>query len=299
MAASLVYDGQTLEWNDGKSKKSFKASSGVTANAIRVFRVGTVVFAFFEDYRWSWYEKLKDHGPIPSGTFTVESAILKQPWAESDPSTCSLKVRWGIEQIPRGDPNPKADGDLPHGSSAGDCEPYWSNWGSNRVRLSPHRDMVAPHRGGFYIHDSVKGYSHGCIETELDFFASYLVPYAKAHRSERFLAKVKYKHERTYGGTYTDGKGVKSGPGAPETAQVQAITVFKTLCDRLAKNAPLASEAADAKTTKRPAGIKLDPPPQDRLKGWDGKTSLNLGPNDLSGDPAKLALFTNWWGNFQ
>lgn len=306
MAASLHYDGQTLFWNDGKTDYTFKASSGIHGNekepgAIRVFRVGTIGYAFREDYRWSWYEKTKDRGPVPTGTYTVESSILKQPWAEYKKSTCTLVPSRGLQHIPRGDPNPGVDGDDPTIDTAGDCDDYWANWGYNRVRLTPHKNMVAPHRNGFYIHDSSKGYSHGCIETEQDFFVKHLFPYAQANSGKRFKLTVSYKHERTYGGTLAGGGASSVGgiSGISEASQIIACTVFKELCARLKANKPLPEEKADVGVSKPIPGLTLDPPPQDRLLKYYPAMKLNWGANDLSKDPATLALIPGWWGSFR
>lgn len=42
------------------------------------------------------------------------------------------------------------------------------NWGYNRIRLESAdektRKACGGKRGGFYIHDSTKGYSHGCMK---------------------------------------------------------------------------------------------------------------------------------------
>ena len=44
----------------------------------------------------------------------------------------------------------------------------WANWGNNRVRFEPAdvitKNKCKTNRGEFYLHDSVKIYSHGCIE---------------------------------------------------------------------------------------------------------------------------------------
>ena len=54
-----------------------------------------------------------------------------------------------------------------------------------------------PRRGGFYIHDSTKGYSHGCIEVEGSFFSTL-----RATTSRRLTIEVKYIANRpTNGGT--------------------------------------------------------------------------------------------------
>lgn len=65
----------------------------------------------------------------------------------------------------------------PRGQAAGTCEIYWANWGYNRIRLESAdektRKACGGKRGGFYIHDSTKGYSHGCIEVEPVFFSVF------------------------------------------------------------------------------------------------------------------------------
>lgn len=64
------------------------------------------------------------------------------------------------------------------------------------------RNACMPTRSGFYLHDSTKGYSHGCIEVETTFFAA-LKSRAKNSRSRNyFILKVKYVGNRvTNGGT--------------------------------------------------------------------------------------------------
>jgi hypothetical protein len=56
-------------------------------------------------------------------------------------------------------------------------------------------------RGGFYIHDSTKGYSHGCIEVESSIF-KHLREINKLSNKKSVLMKVKYISGRpTNGGT--------------------------------------------------------------------------------------------------
>lgn len=63
------------------------------------------------------------------------------------------------------------------------------------------RHACKPTRGGFYLHDSVKGYSHGCIEVEGIFFES-LSKFAHATRLNHLILRVKYVPGRaTNGGT--------------------------------------------------------------------------------------------------
>ncbi|WP_221892335.1 hypothetical protein [Teredinibacter haidensis] len=56
-------------------------------------------------------------------------------------------------------------------------------------------------RGGFYLHDSTKGYSHGCIEVETRIFP-LLRAFNKATNKNTIILKVKYnKGVATNGGT--------------------------------------------------------------------------------------------------
>lgn len=69
----------------------------------------------------------------------------------------------GIQKIPRGK------------NDASECEPYWAQWGQNRARMEPadsstQNKCLPVMRGGFYLHDSTKGFSHGCIEVEINLF---------------------------------------------------------------------------------------------------------------------------------
>ena len=53
----------------------------------------------------------------------------------------------------------------------------------------------------FYIHDSSKGFSHGCIEVEGRFFF-VLRDFAKSQSRPRLILKVEYKvGQATNGGT--------------------------------------------------------------------------------------------------
>jgi hypothetical protein len=56
-------------------------------------------------------------------------------------------------------------------------------------------------RGGFYLHDSTKGYSHGCIEVDTKIF-KYLRDYHSSTKKQYVIFKVKYLPGRaTNGGT--------------------------------------------------------------------------------------------------
>ena len=167
------FDGQTLTWVG--RKLSWKATSGLTG------------------FQLPQHQCLGSKGPTPEGEYRI--LLLPGTTAVDDGSgRCSLAPSWRIETIPRG-------------ATAGSCEPYWANWGTRRVRFEPAteatRKACSPSRGGFYLHDSTKGYSHGCIEIQGTFFDE-LLKYAAGHPKVRVLRlTIRYVPGRpTNGGTY-------------------------------------------------------------------------------------------------
>ncbi|MEJ2590099.1 MAG: DUF2778 domain-containing protein [Candidatus Thiodiazotropha sp.] len=171
MNADLTYDGKKINW---RGNGSFNATSGLPGHQ-------TAADAC-----------VPNSGPIPEGLYYL---YLQDKGDARDDNTgqCALKPAWGIQTIPRG-------------TRAGACEPYWANWGNNRARLEPAntttKNRCAPiSRGGFYIHDSTKGYSHGCIEVETRIFP-LLRRYRNSTHKQRLLLSVTYPSGgSTYGGT--------------------------------------------------------------------------------------------------
>jgi hypothetical protein len=167
----MIYDGQTVNWS---GIGTFKATSGLPG---------------FQTPKNSC---LPDSGPIPEGLYKV--FISDQGTAKDDGSGyCGLTPSWGIQKIPRG-------------PAAGSCEPYWANWGRNRARMEPAdiptKNRCAPlMRGGLYLHDSTKGFSHGCIEVETRLFP-VLMNYNKRTSKNTLILKVSYaSRSSTNGGT--------------------------------------------------------------------------------------------------
>ena len=295
MSIQLRYDGQTLYWNAPGDTDKFKASSGLVVMNNRMFRVGNVVYAFREDYRCTFYQRYPDHGPIPTGTYTVATTIPKNPYATFNATSCDLQWSNSIQVIPRGGDAKAA----PSGATAGSCEPYWSNWGFNRAALVPHPDMVAKNRGGFFLHDSSKGYTHGCVETEQRFFTDKLIPAVKADPGVEITLTVKYDASfHTFGGTYATAPNTVLG-GVNEDAQKECLGALFALTLRLAGNAPQPNE--EPFVTKYPPLLKLtiDPPDQSRLLPYDNALSFHYGANDISAKPDLLSNFPSWWGNFK
>jgi len=131
------------------------------------------------------------------------------------------------------------------------CDPYWANWGFNRVALLPVVGRVsAPGRSGFYIHDSAKSYTHGCIETELQFFNDLIV-WIKANPNAKLQLTVKYTDDfRTYGGT-------SKTSWAGESSQRDSLVKLEEMCSSLRRSSSF--------NVSLPVGLNLSPPPQDRL----------------------------------
>lgn len=170
MIHELIYDGKQLTWY---GQGTFKASSGLPG------------------YQVPKNQCLPDKGPVPEGNYYIP--LIEGGEASDDGSgTCNLSPSWQVQTIPRG-------------TAAGVCEPYWANWGNNRVRFEP-ADVATKHaclpitRGGFYLHDSTKGYSHGCIEVSRVFF-DQLRTFIKNNSKSRLNLQIKYVGGTTYGGT--------------------------------------------------------------------------------------------------
>ena len=171
MIHEMEYNGQSIEW---KGRGIFKATSGLPGSQMPINQCKP------------------DDGPIPEGIYKV--FIGDYDTAKDDGrGICALKPAWGIQKIPRG-------------NAAGNCDPYWANWGENRARMEP-ADQITKNkckpvmRAGFYMHDSTKGYSHGCIEVETRIFDA-LRTYNKTTKKNSVLIKVKYIQGRgTNGGT--------------------------------------------------------------------------------------------------
>jgi hypothetical protein len=175
----MLYDGDEMDWY-GIGK--FKATSGLPGS------------------QTADQQTVKDHGPIPEGNYSL---LLKESGTANvvDVKHSVLDAREGIESLV----------DMP----GPDGRFYESDqWGKNRVRLRIFwiKNPKARGRNGFYLHDSTKGFSHGCIEVEPRFF-NRLRQMAKEEsakpRGRRHLyLKVEYPSatESTYGGTKVEKK---------------------------------------------------------------------------------------------
>jgi hypothetical protein len=154
--SDLLFNGQQLVWGqnlpNGMTKQVFNATSG----AARMSENGSVVD---RGNQREYYQTASYLGPIPKGVYRFLARV--DPMEHSTTTKINrdgsayLDTREGIQRVVITDE---------HGVE----EPYYA-WGNNRVRLTPISTSVG-HRGGFYLHDSRKGDSHGCIEVASPFF---------------------------------------------------------------------------------------------------------------------------------
>jgi hypothetical protein len=178
-AVDMVYDGTTLRW-DGVG--SWNATSGLPGD------------------QEPGKQNLRDRGPIPEGIYKVPLALGGNAVVTSYQTDRSGRIT-------------EAKLDVNPAIESLTCVQHplekkqvliFEQWGSNRVRLQKVRLKHAntSHRAGFYIHDSTKGFSHGCIEVDTDFFRA-LREYSRKHFATRksLRLKVEYKGGTTYGNT--------------------------------------------------------------------------------------------------
>lgn len=201
MKEYLEYDGQELHWHhDDGTTETFAATSGFLG-----FDEDTGIFVGYQEPK---QQCVRDRGPIPEGTYYLRLSEDPDGYADHDGSLgCNLQAGSGIQRIPRGGTGTGSTTVAPTATEANSCEPYWANWGSNRVRLEPAdsktTNACSPRRGGFYLHDSTKGFTHGCVEVDTLFFVKLraFVPVARRRKLRRLTLKVRYIHSTTEGAT--------------------------------------------------------------------------------------------------
>lgn len=170
----MLYDGDEMDWY---GVGLYSATSGLVGHQV------------------ASEETIRDAGPIPNGLYSLRLVIAGKARVVNV-AKAQLDTRQGIENL---DNMPGPDGKFYNSPE----------WGHNRVRLNTIsiENPKARGRGGFYLHDSTKGYTHGCIEIEPRFFtrlrAMAAAESAKRHGRTTLVVKVKYPSasESTYGGT--------------------------------------------------------------------------------------------------
>jgi hypothetical protein len=185
--ADLVYSGTTLVWKSslppsarGQDPLYFPATSGLGRPT-------------------AGEQNLPNMGPVPPGSYSFLAAFdpLQSTISQANARTDGLNnAREGIQAVPTTDPKAAHD---------------WGRW---RVRLT--RQGQTHGRDGFYLHDSHKGHTHGCIEVGPDksrTFFDYLIEYA----SDKRKPKLRLTLRVVYGDRDAPTKGDTAYPDGTET----------------------------------------------------------------------------------
>ena len=127
----------------------------------------------------------QEFGPVTRGHYRINLALDPKRWASMAPSGDNLASSFGVQRIRDHYVGPNGGILLPEG------------WGTWRARLQ--KVDVATSRDNFYLHNSTKGYTHGCIET-CDQLYQKFVSYHEQGLSEIDVL-VDYTTDSTQGGT--------------------------------------------------------------------------------------------------
>ena len=188
----IEYTGQTLTYYKSDEKGDFKDRT----HPVQVYAATSGL----EDSQDASMQSKKDHGPIPSGKYTInlepDPLRFAKPVLTKGGMLLADDKKAGMEQIPQG---------FTYHFKDGTTQDYggFPNWGLQRACLTPMSRTKTHGRSGFYIHDSDKGYSHGCVETEKvigrpDIFALMKL-YRVKHKSIK--VQIRYTTKSTRGRT--------------------------------------------------------------------------------------------------
>jgi hypothetical protein len=193
--ADLLYRGRHLVWFRSLPSAVrpprplvFAATSGLTG------------------YQLAKLQTWKDVGPTPEHVYTFLAGL--DPAQGSVGQANARHARATSLRVPPYDPAfDHQEAGLQFLPLEASGAPVSSAWGTMRVRLFP---VVLPSgRGGFFLHNSRKQFSHGCIEVGRardgrDFFET-LLAYARAEgrgRTLRLKVKYSYPEMETRGDTF-------------------------------------------------------------------------------------------------
>ena len=143
------------------------------------------------------YQNIKDAGPTPEGKYHINLKPDPDRVAKSDPKTGELvgNPSGGIEKVPESNPV--------QGSS--NLIYTYDDWGKNRAKLSPDNVTGAKNterdNNSYYLHDSTKGYTHGCTEVETNLFDVLKEYRAKGNEKIDVIIKYPSNDHSTNGGT--------------------------------------------------------------------------------------------------
>jgi hypothetical protein len=207
----IVYDGQTLSWKPFGKSETYAATSGAPG------------------YQTPAHEVVENLGPVPAGKYKVPLRLGGYAYVIGVKEELSqLSVQFDREESIENMPENVEFGDATNGNRLVN----FPHWGCHRVRLTTlsydNRNVTRP--GGFYIHDSTKGYSAGCIETSHRFF-EHLIQFAiqlgKSPENpaglDTVLLRVDYSKQRKLSGGGSTYGGTLSRPWSPSTPILENV----------------------------------------------------------------------------
>ena len=178
---SLLVNFEALSSNTSGDQWIHYDGTTVTIYAGNVGDKSTTIFTFKgtsgyldklakEDYRNSKYQRKKDRGSIPEGTYRINLVPSPNRKAKYDEDANLVSSpQGGIEQIP--DIGYDRDG----------VSYVYDGWGTWRARLDPLPGTKTYGRSSFYLHNSDKGFTHGCIESSSSIY-NVLIRYRSSGR---------------------------------------------------------------------------------------------------------------------
>lgn len=178
----IEYTGEQLVYYEGnygdtsKPKETCKATSGLPGYQLKKYQE----------------RPYKNIGPIPEDDYTVNLVPDPNRIAQVDPNTGDLirHPQGGIERIP-------SVYYLRRGGRV--FRVTYEPWGTWRARLQAKKGAYKYGRGLSYLHNSRKGYTHGCVET-CNKLLNLLLEYRK--QGNNYIdVRVNYTDPTTYGGT--------------------------------------------------------------------------------------------------
>ena len=170
----ISYSGETVRWYNG--------TFGDTKNSKLEFSLEAASGLFGS--QTSSNQKIAG-GPLPEGNYSINLALNPNRKAVVDLNAGYTVPGFGIQQVR---PSVK----LNNGQTA-----YFGAWGTTRARLTPDKGTnLYGRENNFYLHNSRKGGTHGCVETDNKIFLR-LLQYRQGHASIRVM--IKYADKTTNG----------------------------------------------------------------------------------------------------
>jgi hypothetical protein len=169
---------------DGQYVYCYRGSYGQAGTPVAKFKASSGLPGF----QRAKYVDTKEKGPVPEGKYWI--MLLPNPTrvAKSDKASGALVPNpvGGIEKIP------------PFTINSKDETIIYPGWGNTRARLFADRTTQTFGRNNFYLHDSHKGFSHGCIETSSQVF-DLLIRSRQSFTKVAFMVDYQDSNTSTYG----------------------------------------------------------------------------------------------------